>query len=140
VTPPQRSLVTGAAAAIGPCSATQLVPGKHLVLVGGGHDERAAARDRVVASGAASTDTQLGDSTLLDPVRVLACKVVDTYDHIEVLINDADTVHATRSETVDGCAASFGVNHLARHRFTDLLEPGGVAADRLICPSQGEIR
>lgn len=128
MTQPQRILITGATAGIGLESATQLASGNHLVLVGRSHDKLEAARDRVIAAGAATADTQICDFTSLNSVRTLASKVLDTYDHIDVLINNAGTVYATRTETKDGYEATFAVNHLAPYLFTELLKPRIVAS------------
>jgi len=123
VNQPKRILITGATAGIGLECATQLAPGNDLVLVGRSEDKLAAAKYRVAAAGAATVDTLICDFASLNSVRALASKVVNTYDHIDVLINNAGTVYASRTETGDGYEATFAVNHQAPYLLTELLKP-----------------
>ncbi|KAA1251175.1 SDR family oxidoreductase [Mycobacterium simiae] len=121
-------LITGATAGIGLECATQLASGNHLVLTGRSQSKLEAAAARVSSAGAARVDTLACDFASLNSVRALAAKVRDNYDHIDVLINNAGTVYATRTETQDGYEATFAVNHLAPYLLTELLKPLMIAS------------
>ncbi|MGO8771654.1 SDR family oxidoreductase [Mycobacterium sp.] len=125
---PKRILITGATAGIGLECATQLAQSNHVVLVGRSQDKLEAAKTRVNAAGAATVDTLMCDFTSLNSVRALASKVLQDYDHIDVLINNAGTVYASRTETEDGYEATFAVNHLAPYLLTELLKPLMIAS------------
>lgn len=125
---PKRILITGATAGIGLECATQLASGNHLVLTGRSRSKLDAAAARVSGSGAVRVDTLLCDFASLNSVRALAAKVLDSYDHIDVLINNAGTVYAIRTETQDGYEATFAVNHLAPYLLTELLKPLMIAS------------
>lgn len=123
--------------------ATQLATGNDLVLVGRSQDKLAAAKSRVIAAGAAAVDTLICDFTSLNSVRALAENVLGTYDHIDLLINNAGTVYASRTETRDGYEATFAVNHLAPYLLTELLKPlmiAGAPARIVITASTGHYR
>ncbi len=99
MTQPTTILITGATAGIGLECVTQLAPGNHLILAGRSQDKLAAAERRARTAGEAAVDTLVCDFTSWNSVRALASKVLKTYDHIDVLINNAGTVYATRTET-----------------------------------------
>ncbi|MEU3012192.1 SDR family NAD(P)-dependent oxidoreductase [Nocardia asteroides] len=116
-------LITGATSGIGLECATQLAPGAHLVLVGRDQARLDAAAARVRAAGAARTDVLRADFSSLASVRSLATTVRSRYDTLDVLINNAGAVFATRTLTEDGHEATLAVNHLAPYLFTESVKP-----------------
>jgi retinol dehydrogenase 14 len=66
-------------------------------------------------------DALLCDFADQSAVRRLAQDLLRTCDTIDVLVNNAGTVYARRTLTVDGVEATFAVNHLAGFLLTELL-------------------
>jgi NAD(P)-dependent dehydrogenase (short-subunit alcohol dehydrogenase family) len=54
-------------------------------------------------------------------VRALAREVLDRFDRVDVLVNNAGGVNKTRRLTADGIEATFAVNHLGYFLLTNLL-------------------
>jgi NAD(P)-dependent dehydrogenase (short-subunit alcohol dehydrogenase family) len=127
-------VVTGATAGIGLESSLQLAAdGHHLVLVGRNPDRLEAAEDAVRRAGAARVDTHRADFASLTSVRELARDLLERYEQIDVLVNNAGTVFSRRSTTEDGIEATFQVNHLGGYLLTELLKR------RLVCSSPSRV-
>lgn len=122
-------LITGATAGIGLECAVQLASrDTRLVLVGRNDEKLQRAKNRVSEAGAGIVDTLMCDFASLDSVRTLAKQVMTDCDRIDVLINNAGTVFASRSETIDGYESTFAVNHLASYLLTESLKPLMIAS------------
>ena len=129
MTPPRTVVITGATAGIGLESALQIAAeGHRLVLVGRNPDKLAAAAAEVRAAGAAGVDTVVADYESLHSVRVAAKGIRAVCPRIDVLVNNAGTVYATRTLTDDGYEATFQVNHLAGFLLTEELKDVIVAS------------
>ncbi len=127
-------VVTGATAGIGLESSLQLAAdGHHLVLVGRDPDRLEAAEDAVRRAGAARVDAHRADFASLTSVRELARDLLERYEQIDVLVNNAGTVHARRTTTEDGIEATFQVNHLGGYLLTELLKR------RLVCSAPARV-
>ncbi|OBI13678.1 MULTISPECIES: SDR family NAD(P)-dependent oxidoreductase [unclassified Mycobacterium] len=117
-------VITGATAGIGLHSAEQLgAQGHHLVLVGRSEAKLGAAAARVRAAGAVHVDTVVADFQSLSAVDAAAHVILDGYDRLDVLINNAGGLFRHRTLTQDGYEATFGVNHLAGYLLTERLKP-----------------
>ncbi|MCM6772442.1 SDR family oxidoreductase [Nocardia sp. CDC159] len=115
-------LITGATSGIGLAAARQIAAGgERLVLVGRNPEKLAAAAEQVRAAGAAAVDTLECDVSSQDSVRGLAEAVLDRYERIDVLANNAGSFFLSRSETVDGVESTFATNHLGGFLLTELL-------------------
>ena len=116
-------MVTGATGGIGLAASVQLArTGARVVLVGRDPVKLDAARADVRERGSSDTvDTLLCDFASQASVRVLAKTVLERYDQLHVLVNNAGTVYANRTVTEDGIEATFAVNHLGAFLLTDLL-------------------
>ncbi len=122
-------MITGATAGIGLESARQLGElGHHLVLVGRSPDKLATAADAVRRSGAVDVDTHVADFASLASVRELAVELLAAHETIDVLVDNAGTVHARRTVSDDDIEATFAVNHLAGFLLTELLKDRIVAS------------
>ncbi|MHA3021626.1 SDR family oxidoreductase [Mycobacterium sp. BMJ-28] len=116
-------LITGATAGIGlECAAQIASGGAHLIVVGRDPDKLAHAAARVSDEGAGRVDTLICDFASLESVRALATTVSQTYDRLDVLINNAGSVFANRTETVDDIESTFAVNHLGGYLLTETLK------------------
>jgi retinol dehydrogenase 14 len=116
-------MVTGATGGIGLEASVQLArTGARVVLVGRNPAKLDAARADVQGRGNSDTvDTLLCDFASQASVRALAKTVLERYDRLDVLVNNAGTVYTNRTVTEDGIEATFAVNHLGAFLLTDLL-------------------
>jgi len=57
----------------------------------------------------------------LHQVKVFAHRVLDQFDRLDVLINNAGVLHESYTTTQDGLEATFAINHLAHFLLTTLL-------------------
>jgi retinol dehydrogenase-14 len=78
-------------------------------------------------------ESLLGDFASQSSTRALAAAVLERYDRIDVLVNNAGTVFDKRTETEDGIEATFAVNHLGPFLLTSLL------LDRLVASAPARI-
>lgn len=118
-------VITGASDGIGLECADQIAavePGCRLVLVGRNPTRTTAAVARIrQAHNECRVDSLLCDLADQDAVRRLAADLLATCDRIDVLLDNAGTVYARRTLTVDGIEATFAVNHLGGLLLTELL-------------------
>ncbi|TDP37705.1 SDR family NAD(P)-dependent oxidoreductase [Nocardia ignorata] len=109
-------VVTGASAGIGSAAAAKLATrGAEVAVVGRSPERTSAVAARI--GGTAFT----ADFTRLDDVRMLATRLLDRYDRIDALLNNAGGSWPGRTATVDGNELTFQVNHLAGFLLTNLL-------------------
>lgn len=111
-------IVTGASSGIGAVAAEQLAAGGDEVAVVGRNPERT----RSVAERIGATPF-LADFERLDDVRALAEALLDRYDTIDVLANNAGGLYHEHALTVDGHERTIQANHLAPFLLTSLLRP-----------------
>jgi NAD(P)-dependent dehydrogenase (short-subunit alcohol dehydrogenase family) len=122
-------VITGATAGIGLESAQQIAAeGHRLVLVGRNPEKLERAAAAVRAAGASGVDTVVADYESLDSVRTAAKEIRTLCPRIDVLVNNAGTVYASRTLTPDGHEATFQVNHLAGFLLTEELKDVLVAS------------
>ena len=120
---PQRvALVTGATAGIGLETARGLVSAGFRVVLTGRDQGRLDHAARQLASGAADrVDTVVADFASLAAVRGLAETVLERYDRLDVLVNNAGLISREYRISADGYEMTFAVNHLAPFLLTTLL-------------------
>ncbi|NUU05816.1 SDR family NAD(P)-dependent oxidoreductase [Leifsonia sp. C5G2] len=111
-------IVTGASSGIGAVAAEQLAAGGDEVAVVGRNPERT----RSVAERIGATPF-LADFERLDDVRALAEALLDRYETIDVLANNAGGLYHEHALTVDGYERTIQSNHLAPFLLTALLRP-----------------
>lgn len=111
-------VITGASAGIGAVAARRFGElGATVAVVGRSPEKTAAVADLV--GGKAHT----ADFGRLADVRRLAAELLDTYDRIDVLANNAGAAYTKHTTSTDGHEMTFQVNHLAPFLLTNLLLP-----------------
>jgi len=118
-------LVTGANSGVGLATAIALARGGGTVVITTRSEEKA---DRAVArirdaSGNDDVHSVLLDLSSLDSVRRAAAGVLERFNRLDVLVNNAGAVNSRRLLTDDGFEMSMGANHLGPFLFTELLTP-----------------
>ena len=110
-------VITGASDGIGAAAATALKALGHEVIVVG----RDATKTANFAASIAAP-FEIADFSSLDEVRKLADSLLDKYEKIDVLANNAGAMFGKFQRTVDGFERTFQVNHLAPFLLTHLLQ------------------
>jgi NAD(P)-dependent dehydrogenase (short-subunit alcohol dehydrogenase family) len=118
-------VVTGASSGVGLAAAEEFARrGARVVVVGRDPARLASAVDSVRAAGAPGApepDRFRADFARLDDVRALADHLLDRYEKIDVLANNAGGMVPSFTSTVDGFEATIQTNHLAPFLLTNLL-------------------
>jgi NAD(P)-dependent dehydrogenase (short-subunit alcohol dehydrogenase family) len=128
-------LVTGANSGIGLEIARGLAErGATVLMVARSPVRGQEARDDVVAStGNEAVEVLFYDLGSQRQVRQLASEVLDRFDQLHVLVNNAGLTLGERTMTEDGVETTFAVNHLAPFLLTELLR------ERLIASSPARV-
>ena len=108
-------LITGGSSGVGAAAARALREQGHTVAITGRSDETTRLAKEIGA------DAFLADFARLRDVRELAAQVLEKYERIDVLANNAGAVIGTRQLTADGHEKTFQVNHLGGFLLTLLL-------------------
>ncbi|MDG4833522.1 SDR family NAD(P)-dependent oxidoreductase [Solwaraspora sp. WMMD1047] len=115
-------MITGASSGIGLAAAVELARrGDEVVLVGRDPARLGSAADRVREVAGAPPATFRADFARLDDVRRLAGQLRDRYHRIDLLANNAGTIVAEPTVTVDGFELTMQTNHLAPFLLSQLL-------------------
>jgi NAD(P)-dependent dehydrogenase (short-subunit alcohol dehydrogenase family) len=125
------AVVTGANGGLGLETAYALAgAGAHVVLAARNQDKAAdaLARVREAAPGASAEVVPL-DLGSLASVAEAARAVTDTYDRVDLLVNNAGLMAVAEGRTEDGFERQLGVNHLGHFALTAHLLPALLAAD-----------
>jgi NAD(P)-dependent dehydrogenase (short-subunit alcohol dehydrogenase family) len=118
----KRVLITGATRGIGLAGAEALARrGAHVAIVARDDARAAEAVRRIEGAGGSKVDVLHADLSSQESVRALASDALERYPHIEVLVNNAGAMFATRRLTVDGIEQTWALNHLAPFLLTTLL-------------------
>lgn len=111
-------VLTGASSGIGRVAAGELASAGATVAVVGRNPERT----RAVASEVGGVPF-VADFDRLDDVRELGAALLDRFDRIDVLANNAGGLVSQRADTADGHERTIQSNHLAPFLLTRLLLP-----------------
>jgi NAD(P)-dependent dehydrogenase (short-subunit alcohol dehydrogenase family) len=116
-------IITGANSGIGKATAIGLAHmGATVVMVCRDQVRGEEAQKEIKEqSGNENIDLMLADLSSQASVRKLAKNILQHYQHIHVLINNAGLIYLTRQETTEGFEATLAVNYLAPFLLTNLL-------------------
>jgi NAD(P)-dependent dehydrogenase (short-subunit alcohol dehydrogenase family) len=118
----KRVLITGATRGIGLAGAEALARrGAQLTIVARDGARAAEAVRRIEAAGRSKVDVLHADLSSQESVRALARDALERYPHIDVLVNNAGAMFASRRLTVDGIEQTWALNHLAPFLLTTVL-------------------
>ena len=116
-------VITGGNTGIGKEAAVGLTGlGAHVVVTSRNEERGRSARQEIAErSGSDSVEVMSLDLASFKSIRAFAADVLDRFDHVDVLVNNAGLIHRRRTETEDGFETTFGVNHVGHFLLTDLL-------------------
>lgn len=130
MTESQVMIVTGATNGIGEAAAVELARRGARVGIVGRNPRKADATVARIAAAApnAAVDVFIGDLALMDNVRKVAAEILDRYEHIDVLVNNAGIQLQEQRTTSEGFPEMIAVNYLAPWLLTNLLRERLVAS------------
>lgn len=116
-------VVTGANSGIGLETARELARrGATVVMTARDAERGATALEDVRAStGSDAVELVMLDLADFASVRAAAAEILQRWDRLDVLVNNAGLVLMDRRETAQGFEATFGINHLGPFLLTTLL-------------------
>lgn len=115
-------MVTGANAGIGKVTARELAKmGAHVVMVCRSQERGAAAKKEIEQAATGPVDLMIADMSSQSSIRTLAETFLQTYDRLNVLVNNAGAFFTKRSESADGLEMTFALNHMGYFLLTNLL-------------------
>ena len=120
------AVVTGASGGMGKATAALLAAEhgmKVLLLVRDARRGQEAVEEVNLLSGRGDAEMVLCDLASFASIRSAAASILDSVDHIDVLVNNAGVITLKREETEDGFERQLGVNHLGHYLLTGLLMP-----------------
>lgn len=116
-------LITGATSGIGKETARALAEqGAEVIFTARTEAKaQAALADLKEHTGSEQISYFLCDFTSQEAIHSLAKALTDEHSHLDVLVNNAGAVFASRQETKEGIERTFAVNHLGYFLLTHLL-------------------
>jgi NAD(P)-dependent dehydrogenase (short-subunit alcohol dehydrogenase family) len=127
-------LITGATNGIGRAAATGLTKlGASLVVVGRSPAKTDVTVQELRALGLGPVEGLVADLSSIAEVRRLADEFRRQHDRLDVLVNNAGAIFASRQLSADGYEMTFALNHLSYFLLTNLL------LDRLIASAPARI-
>jgi NAD(P)-dependent dehydrogenase (short-subunit alcohol dehydrogenase family) len=117
------AVVTGANTGLGLETAKVLAARGATVVLAVRDAAKGAAAARAVSAAAtgAEVTVQSLDLSSLDSVRAAAAELLDRWERIDLLINNAGVMWTPKGTTADGFELQFGTNHLGHFALTGLL-------------------
>jgi NAD(P)-dependent dehydrogenase (short-subunit alcohol dehydrogenase family) len=127
--------VTGATSGIGEETALAMArAGARVGILARNRERALQTRERIAREVGGEPITVIhGDLASLQSVRGAAEEILERFDALHLLINNAGLIHFRRTNTEDGFESTFAVNHLGPFLLTNLL------LDRIIASAPGRI-
>ncbi|MEO3809308.1 SDR family NAD(P)-dependent oxidoreductase [Sphaerisporangium sp. B11E5] len=123
------TVITGATAGIGAAAAEEIARAGHdVVLIGRSRARLDSVAARIENLTGRRPDTHAADLASFTEVRTLAGELLDRYERIDVLANNAGVMTPKRETTADGHETMMQVNHLSGFLLTNLLRERLVAS------------
>ncbi|WP_194972689.1 SDR family NAD(P)-dependent oxidoreductase [Aquiflexum lacus] len=118
-------LITGATSGIGYAIAKDLLSKGHRLIITGRNEMSAkkAVDELKIATKSEDIDYILCDMSQSDAVFELTNKVKQKFEKLDVLINNAGTLHGRRAETNDGYESHLAINHILPALLSTQLKP-----------------
>lgn len=115
-------LITGANSGIGKVTARELAwQGMDVIMVCRNAAKGEEARAEVLSVAKGKVDLLTCDLASQESIVQLSRVVHQTYDHLDVLVNNAGLILDQPAQTAEGFEATFGINHLGTFLLTNLL-------------------
>lgn len=116
-------LISGATNGIGKVTAVELAKLGAQVVIIGRNPVKTADTLREIQAASSNTDVHAltADLSSMAEVRRVANEFKAQFKRLDVLLNNAGGVFASREETVDGYEMTFALNHLSYFLLTHLL-------------------
>ncbi|MDC7243755.1 MAG: SDR family NAD(P)-dependent oxidoreductase [Sphaerochaetaceae bacterium] len=115
-------IITGATSGIGYETAKKLfLEGYHLVLGNRNNEKAKKLKNELLSLKDGKIDLLEIDLSSFSSIRNFANEVINNYEKIDVLINNAGTFSRTNSYTVEKFEMTLGVNYLGTYLLTELL-------------------
>lgn len=124
----KKILITGATDGIGLLTAEMLAKDGHTVLL---HGRNVTKLHEAATRVGSDAETYRADLSSLSDVELMAAKILERHDHLDVLINNAGVLKAPETRTKDGFDIRFVVNTFAPYVLTERLLP--------IIPPEGRV-
>ncbi|MFC4591462.1 SDR family NAD(P)-dependent oxidoreductase [Sphaerisporangium corydalis] len=136
------TVITGASAGIGAAAAEGLARAGHdVVLVGRSRPRLEIVAERIVGATGRRPDVATADFASFEEVTRLAADLLDRYERIDVLANNAGVMSTKRRLTRDGHETMIQVNHLSPFLLTNLLlDRVTSSGGRVVTTSSGAAR
>lgn len=118
-------VITGGASGLGMEAARAMAAkGAHIVIPARDMAKGEAAAQAIkAATGNEQIEVMELDLGSMDSIRAFADAFLASYDHIDLLINNAGVMACPYGETADGLEMQFGTNHIGHFLMTNLLMP-----------------
>ncbi|MBV4428371.1 SDR family NAD(P)-dependent oxidoreductase [Clostridium tyrobutyricum] len=119
-------LITGASSGIGKETALALAKQGHKIIIHGRNPEKTKKVYETIINenGNKDIDMYTADLSLMSEVKKFANKIIEHYDHIDVLVNNAGgQFGGTREVTAEGHEKTLAINTLYPFLLTNLLLP-----------------
>jgi NAD(P)-dependent dehydrogenase (short-subunit alcohol dehydrogenase family) len=117
-------VITGPTAGIGRATAVALAErGARLGLVARNPDKLETLAEELRARSGADVVPFVADLSVQRDVRRVGAEILERFDALHVLVNNAGLFEMALRETEDGLEATLAVNHLAYFLLTEILRP-----------------